>query len=198
MGNRFFVACGAVALSWCWRVRWRQARLGRPMRACRRPTASSRADGLTFIWKARPPTSAFSTDILLAPEIADAFEAIKLFDTHQTQRDWEFFRTTARADALAAHRRRVPAGIAGHCRWREGARRRSGRVRHRRAQRLRGSAGLLRAVAEQAAEIREGSEAGGARQLQRVHRHRQHDQRITRSSSPTTTGPAIWRASAGW
>jgi hypothetical protein len=33
---------------------------------------------------------------LLAPEIADAFEAIKLFDTRETQRDWEFFRTTAR------------------------------------------------------------------------------------------------------
>jgi hypothetical protein len=32
---------------------------------------------------------------LLAPEIADAFEAIKLFDTRETQRDWEFFRTTA-------------------------------------------------------------------------------------------------------
>ena len=27
---------------------------------------------------------------------SDAFEAIKMFDTHQTQRDWEFFRTTAR------------------------------------------------------------------------------------------------------
>src|ERR1700758_5080192 len=33
---------------------------------------------------------------LLAPEIPDAFEAIKLFDTHSTQRNWEFFRTTAR------------------------------------------------------------------------------------------------------
>src|SRR6202162_5420474 len=33
---------------------------------------------------------------LLAPEIADAVDAIKLFDTHQTQRDWEFFRKTAR------------------------------------------------------------------------------------------------------
>jgi hypothetical protein len=33
---------------------------------------------------------------LLAPEIADALDAIKLFDTHETQRDWEFFRKTAR------------------------------------------------------------------------------------------------------
>jgi len=33
---------------------------------------------------------------ILAPEIQDAFEAIKLFDTHQSQKDWEFFRTTAK------------------------------------------------------------------------------------------------------
>ncbi len=32
----------------------------------------------------------------LAPEIADALQAIKLVDTHETQRDWEFFRKTAR------------------------------------------------------------------------------------------------------
>src|SRR5580698_6643184 len=38
----------------------------------------------------------FQHGYLLAPEIADAFEAIKLFDTHQSQRDWEFYRTTAR------------------------------------------------------------------------------------------------------
>jgi hypothetical protein len=33
---------------------------------------------------------------LLAPEIADALEAIRLFDTLQTRRDWDFFRKTAR------------------------------------------------------------------------------------------------------
>ncbi len=38
----------------------------------------------------------FQHGYLLAPEIADAFEAIKLFDTRETQRDWEFFRQTAR------------------------------------------------------------------------------------------------------
>jgi len=38
----------------------------------------------------------FQHGYLLAPEIEDAFEAIKLYDTKQTQRDWEFFRTTAR------------------------------------------------------------------------------------------------------
>ena len=52
--------------------------------------------GRTYIWKARRLTSDYQHGYLLAPEIADAFEAIKLFDTHQTQRDWEFFRTTAR------------------------------------------------------------------------------------------------------
>ena len=33
---------------------------------------------------------------LLAAEIQDAFAAIKLFDVHQSGKDWEFFRTTAR------------------------------------------------------------------------------------------------------
>src|SRR5579864_5428724 len=38
----------------------------------------------------------FQHGYLLAPDIADAFAAIKMFDVHSTQRDWEFFRTTAR------------------------------------------------------------------------------------------------------
>lgn len=43
-----------------------------------------------------PSEVGFQHGYLLAPEIADAFEAIKLFDTHQSGRDWEFFRNTAR------------------------------------------------------------------------------------------------------
>src|SRR6202451_885333 len=43
-----------------------------------------------------PSDVGFQHGYLLAPEIADAFAAIKLFDTRETQRDWEFFRTTAR------------------------------------------------------------------------------------------------------
>jgi hypothetical protein len=43
-----------------------------------------------------PSDIGFQHGYLLAPEIADAFAAIKLFDTHQTQRDWDFFRMTAR------------------------------------------------------------------------------------------------------
>jgi len=43
-----------------------------------------------------PSDIGFQHGYLLAPEIADAFAAIKLFDTHQTLRDWDFFRMTAR------------------------------------------------------------------------------------------------------
>ena len=43
-----------------------------------------------------PSDIGFQHGFLLASEIGDALEAIKLFDTHQTQRDWEFFRKTAR------------------------------------------------------------------------------------------------------
>ncbi len=38
----------------------------------------------------------FQHGYLLAPEIADALAVIKMSDTRRTQRDWEFFRTTAR------------------------------------------------------------------------------------------------------
>src|SRR5947209_3788077 len=43
-----------------------------------------------------PAEIGYQHGYLLAPEIADAFEAIKLYDVHTSQRDWEFFRTTAR------------------------------------------------------------------------------------------------------
>jgi Phospholipase B len=53
--------------------------------------------GWTYVHlEGSPSDMGYQHGYLLAPEIADAFEAIKLFDTHQTQRDWEFFRTTAR------------------------------------------------------------------------------------------------------
>ncbi len=53
--------------------------------------------GWTYVHlEGSPSDMGFQHGYLLAPEIADAFEAIKLFDTHQTQRNWEFFRTTAR------------------------------------------------------------------------------------------------------
>src|ERR1700686_3069263 len=53
--------------------------------------------GWTYVHlQGSPSDIGFQHGYLLAPEIADALAAIKLFDTHQTQRDWEFFRTTAR------------------------------------------------------------------------------------------------------
>ena len=53
--------------------------------------------GWTYVHlEGSPSEIGFQHGYLLAPEIADALEAIKLFDTHSTQRDWEFFRKTAR------------------------------------------------------------------------------------------------------
>lgn len=42
-----------------------------------------------------PEHIGFQHGYLLAPEIEDAFQAIRLEDTHETKRDWNFFRKTA-------------------------------------------------------------------------------------------------------
>src|SRR5579863_674191 len=53
--------------------------------------------GWTYVHlEGTPSEIGFQHGSLLAPEIADAFAAIQLFDTRETQRDWEFFRNTAR------------------------------------------------------------------------------------------------------
>jgi hypothetical protein len=53
--------------------------------------------GWTYVHlEGSPSEVGFQHGYLLAPEIADALAAIKMFDEHQTQRNWEFFRTTAR------------------------------------------------------------------------------------------------------
>ena len=53
--------------------------------------------GWTYVHlEGSPSDVGYQHGYLLAPEIQDAFEAIRLFDTHQSQRDWEFFRATAR------------------------------------------------------------------------------------------------------
>ena len=53
--------------------------------------------GWTYVHvEGSPSDIGFQHGYLLAPEIKDAYGAVKLFDTHQTQRDWEFFRKTAR------------------------------------------------------------------------------------------------------
>ncbi|HEX3819422.1 MAG TPA: C45 family peptidase [Candidatus Sulfotelmatobacter sp.] len=52
--------------------------------------------GWTYVHlEGSPSDIGFQHGYLLAPEIADAFAAIKLFDTHQSQKDWQFYRTTA-------------------------------------------------------------------------------------------------------
>jgi hypothetical protein len=52
--------------------------------------------GWTYVHlEGSPAEIGFQHGYLLAPEIADALEAIRLFDIHQTQRDWDFFRKTA-------------------------------------------------------------------------------------------------------
>ena len=53
--------------------------------------------GWTYVHlEGSPSEMGYQHGYLLAPEIADAFAAVKLFDTHQTQRDWQFFHDTAR------------------------------------------------------------------------------------------------------
>jgi len=53
--------------------------------------------GWTYVHlEGSPADIGFQHGYLLASEISDAFDAIKLFDTHSTRRNWEFFRTTAR------------------------------------------------------------------------------------------------------
>ena len=62
-----------------------------------------RQGGWTYVHlEGSPSQIGYQHGYLLAPEIADSFAAIKLFDTHQSQHDWEFFRTTAR-QALWPH-----------------------------------------------------------------------------------------------
>jgi Phospholipase B len=53
--------------------------------------------GWTYVHlEGSPSEIGFQHGYLLAPEIADGLDAIRLFDTRETQRDWDFFRKTAR------------------------------------------------------------------------------------------------------
>ena len=52
--------------------------------------------GWVYVHLEGPPANVgYQHGYLLAPEIADAFNAIKFQDTHRTQKSWEFFRKTA-------------------------------------------------------------------------------------------------------
>ena len=60
-------------------------------------------DGWTYVHlEGAPEQIGFQHGYLLAPEIKDAFEAVKLRDTHDAERDWNFFRKTAH-DVLWPH-----------------------------------------------------------------------------------------------
>ncbi|MGZ4832390.1 MAG: C45 family autoproteolytic acyltransferase/hydrolase [Terriglobales bacterium] len=53
--------------------------------------------GWTYVHlEGTPSEIGYQHGYLLAPEIDDAFRAVRLQDTHNTNRDWEFFRATAR------------------------------------------------------------------------------------------------------
>ncbi len=53
--------------------------------------------GWTYVHlEGTPADIGFQHGYLLAPEIADSFAAIKLFDTHESGKSWEFFRNAAR------------------------------------------------------------------------------------------------------
>jgi hypothetical protein len=59
--------------------------------------------GWTYVHlEGSPSDIGYQHGYLLAAEIQDAFEAVKLYDTHQSQKDWEFYRTAAR-DMLWPH-----------------------------------------------------------------------------------------------
>ena len=60
-------------------------------------------DGWTYVHlEGAPEQIGFQHGYLLATEIEDAFEAVKLRDTHDAERDWNFFRKTAH-DVLWPH-----------------------------------------------------------------------------------------------
>ena len=59
--------------------------------------------GWTYVHlEGSPAEVGYQHGYLLASEISDAFEAIKLYDTHQSHRDWEFYRKSAQ-QALWPH-----------------------------------------------------------------------------------------------
>ncbi len=55
-----------------------------------------RGDWIYVHLEGSPADIGYQHGTLLASEIEDAFEAVKLIDTHSTQRDWDFFRQAAR------------------------------------------------------------------------------------------------------
>jgi hypothetical protein len=101
MGHRRFVLARAVAVAVVLAASMCVARAQEAGSASSDPRLQNayrfQKGGWTYVHlEGSPSEIGYQHGFLLASEIQDAFEAIKLFDTHQTQRDWEFFRKTAR------------------------------------------------------------------------------------------------------
>ena len=154
--------------------------------------------GWTYVHlEGAPADIGFQHGYLLAPEIADAVRSHQALRHTPNPARLGFLPQDRARNALAPHRLRISAGVAGHRRRRESPRRRSRRLRHRRPQRVRRSSGLLRALAQQTREGHEGSEARRPRAIAARSSPPAATPKTIRSSSRTTTGPATSPASAG-
>ena len=130
--------------------------------------------GWTYVHlEGSPEQIGFQHGYLLAPEIADAFAAIKLQDTHRTQRPWEFFRKVAREQLwpkIDPEYQKELSGIAAGLKAHHVAMDVDDVVALNAFLEV---ARLLRALAESATEGRQRSAPGESGQLQRVYRHGQ-------------------------
>jgi phospholipase B-like protein len=93
------VSLGALLLARGERPAASQAKAGASSPADPRLAGSYRFERGGWIYvhlEGSPERIGFQHGYLLAPEIADAFAAVRLEDTHRTGRDWDFFRRAAR------------------------------------------------------------------------------------------------------
>ncbi len=94
--SNFFVRSVSTCLILMWLVCMAEAAGTNPQDARLQKAYRFQQGGWTYVHlEGSPADIGFQHGYLLASEIADAFAAIKLFDTHQSQKDWQFYRTTA-------------------------------------------------------------------------------------------------------
>ena len=91
---------------------------------------------------------------LLAPEISDAFEVVRLEDTHDTGRDWDFFRRAAREMLWPKIDPEYQSEMFRDRRWLAGPGREARYLGYRRVQCVFGAARLLRPVARRSRRAR--------------------------------------------
>jgi len=137
--------------------------------------------GWTYVHLEGTPTEiGYQHGYLLSAEIADMLAAIKLEDTHDSGRNWEFFRETAREQLwphIDAEYQQELQGIA------DGARAHGTDV------------DVYDVVALNAAEEVPDYYIPW---LNKKEHAAAHSRRIIRLWSRTITGPAIWMVNAGW